>query len=151
MSTAILPAPEQLKLDVMNAPQPDPAPREFKNLRREVTADSIAVLTFDRPDCAANIFDRATLEELSAHLDAIERDSTLRGVVLTSAKPAIFIAGADLHSLSTAPMNALREMVEFGQRVFSRLAVMPSVSAASGALSALFQRIDAQPSGEITE
>ncbi len=131
MSTAILPAPEQLKLDVMNAPQPDPAPREFKNLRREVTADSIAVLTFDRPDCAANIFDRATLEELNAHLDAIERDSTLRGVVLTSAKPGIFIAGADLHSLSTAPMNVLREMVEFGQRVFSRLAALPLPTAAA--------------------
>ena len=36
-------------------------------------------------------------------------------------------------------------------RVFSRLAVMPSVSAASGALSALFHRIEAQPYGEITE
>ena len=106
MSTAILPAPEQLNLYAMNAPQPAPAAREFKNLRREATADAIAVLTFDRPDSAANIFDRATLEELNAHLDAIERDSTLRGVVLTSAKPGIFIAGADLHSLSTAPMKS---------------------------------------------
>ncbi len=131
MSTAILPAPEQLNLYAMNAPQPAPAAREFKNLRREVTADAIAVLTFDRPDSAANIFDRATLEELNAHLDAIERDPTLRGVVLTSAKPGIFIAGADLHSLSTAPMNALRDIVEFGQRVFSRLAALPLPTAAA--------------------
>lgn len=133
MSTAILPASEQLSLNVMNEPKPSPtpAPREFKNVRREVTADAIAVLTFDRPDSAANIFDRATLEELNAHLDAIERDSTLRGVVLASAKPGIFIAGADLHSLSTAPMNALREMVEFGQRVFSRLAALPLPTAAA--------------------
>jgi hypothetical protein len=29
--------------------------------------------------------------------------------------------------------------------------VMPMVSAASGAFSALFHRIEAQPSGEITE
>lgn len=133
MSTAILPASEQLSLNVMNEPKPSPtpAPREFKNVRCEVTADAIAVLTFDRPDSAANIFDRATLEELNAHLDAIERDSTLRGVVLASAKPGIFIAGADLHSLSTAPMNALREMVEFGQRVFSRLAALPLPTAAA--------------------
>src|SRR5258705_2897192 len=33
----------------------------------------------------------------------------------------------------------------------SRFAVMPSVSAASGALSALFHKMEAQPSGEITE
>lgn len=131
MSTATLPPPEQLRLPAMNAPQSPTAPREFKNIRREVTADAIAVLTFDRPESAANIFDRATLEELNAHLDAIERDSTLRGVVLTSAKPGIFIAGADLHSLSTAPMNALREMVEFGQRVFSRLAALPLPTAAA--------------------
>jgi 3-hydroxyacyl-CoA dehydrogenase/enoyl-CoA hydratase/3-hydroxybutyryl-CoA epimerase len=115
----------------MNEPKPSPAPREFKNVRREVTDDAIAVLTFDRPDSAANIFDRATLEELNAHLDALEHDASVRGVVLTSAKPGIFIAGADLHSLSTAPMNALREMVEFGQRVFSRLAALPVPTAAA--------------------
>ena len=131
MSTATLPPPTQLALPVMNESKPSPAPREFRNIRREVTADAIAVLTFDRPDSAANIFDRATLEELNAHLDAIERDSTLRGVVLTSAKPGIFIAGADLHSLSTAPMNALRDIVEFGQRVFSRLAALPLPTAAA--------------------
>jgi hypothetical protein len=34
---------------------------------------------------------------------------------------------------------------------FSRCAVMPIVSAASPARSALFHRIEAQPSGEITE
>ncbi|PAW86377.1 MAG: hypothetical protein B9S33_08145 [Pedosphaera sp. Tous-C6FEB] len=133
MSTATLPPATQLALPVMNEPKPSPAPtpREFKNVRREVSAEAIAVLTFDRPDSAANIFDRATLEELNAHLDAIERDSTLRGLVLTSAKPGIFIAGADLHSLSTAPMNALRDIVEFGQRVFSRLAALPLPTAAA--------------------
>ncbi len=62
MSTAILPVSEQLSLNVMNEPKPSPAPREFKNVRREVTVAAIAVLTFDRPDSAANIFDRATLE-----------------------------------------------------------------------------------------
>jgi len=133
MSTATFPPPTQLSLNVMNEPKSPPAtgPREFKNIRREVTADAIAVLTFDRPDSAANIFDRATLEELNAHLDALEGDSTLRGVVLTSAKPAIFIAGADLHSLSPASMNALRDIVEFGQHVFNRLAALPVPTAAA--------------------
>jgi len=34
-------------------------------IRREITEDQICILTFDRPDSAANIFDRATLEELA--------------------------------------------------------------------------------------
>ena len=129
-SATLSPAPT-FDFPVMNPPQPATASREFKNLRREVTEAAIVVLTFDRPDSAANIFDRATLEELNAHLEAIERDATVRGVVLTSAKPGIFIAGADLHALATAPMNALREMVEFGQRVFSRLAALPLPTAAA--------------------
>jgi 3-hydroxyacyl-CoA dehydrogenase/enoyl-CoA hydratase/3-hydroxybutyryl-CoA epimerase len=135
MSTAIMPEQLHLKVNNETSTPPAPAPRAFKHVHRRNVPDGLVVLTFDRQDSAANIFDRATLEELNTHLEALERDASLRGVVLTSAKPAIFIAGADLHSLSTAPMNALREMVEFGQRVFSRLAALsvPTATAIHGA------------------
>ena len=33
--------------------------------------EDICILTFDRPGSSANIFDRATLEELNRHLDFI--------------------------------------------------------------------------------
>ena len=78
------------------------------------TADAIAVLTFDCLTCREHLRPRHT-EELNAHLDAIERDSTLRGVVLNSAKPGIHRRRGPalaLHGL----MNALRDG-EFGQRV----------------------------------
>ncbi|MFA6547067.1 MAG: 3-hydroxyacyl-CoA dehydrogenase NAD-binding domain-containing protein, partial [Limisphaerales bacterium] len=135
MNIATQPPAGQLNLDVMNAPQSPSARPEFRNTRREIVGDAVAVLTFDRPDSAANIFDRATLEELNAHLEAVEMDSRLRGLVLTSAKASIFIAGADLHSFSTATPSALRETVEFGQRVFSRLAALriPTAAAIHGA------------------
>src|ERR1700690_3557063 len=70
------------------------------SLRREVTEDQICVLTFDRPGSSANIFDLATLTELNDAIESVENDPQLRGLVLVSAKKAIFIAGADLHSLS---------------------------------------------------
>ena len=57
------------------------------NIVRTSTPDGTCVLTFDRPNSSANVFDRATLEELEALLAAIEKDSTVRGVVLASAKP----------------------------------------------------------------
>src|SRR5438477_6078861 len=86
-----------------------------QRIRRDVTEDKICVLTFDRPDSSANIFDRTTLVELHGHLDAIEKDSGLRGLVLTSAKNSIFIAGADLHSLSQgADAESLRALIEMG-------------------------------------
>ena len=68
----------------------------MQNLRREITDDGLCVLTFDRPNSAANIFDRATLEELGAAIDDL--GPQVRSLVLTSAKDSIFVAGADLHS-----------------------------------------------------
>ena len=61
--------------------------------------DGICVLTFDRPDSGANIFDAQTMNDLRAHVDEIEKDSSLKGVIVTSAKKSIFIAGADLQTL----------------------------------------------------
>src|SRR5437899_11735319 len=71
-------------------------------IRRHVTDDHVCVLTFDRPDSAANIFDKATLVELNNHINFIACNSHVRGVVLVSAKKSIFIAGADLTQLSNA-------------------------------------------------
>lgn len=107
-----------------------------KLIRRETRADGICVLTFDRPDSAANIFDREALLQLDAHLAAIETDHSIRGVVLASAKESIFIAGADLKSLSKAKDDAeLTELITTGQRVFNRLAHLhvPSAAAIHGA------------------
>src|SRR5678815_2788852 len=93
------------------------APDKF---RRHVTDDQICVLTFDRPDSAANIFDRDTLAELNEHINYVLCNSNLKGVVITSAKKSIFIAGADLTQLAKArTAGELRDMIELGQMVFN--------------------------------
>lgn len=105
-------------------------------IRRHVTDDQICILTFDRPDSAANIFDKATLDELNNHINYVMCNSHLKGVVLASAKKSIFIAGADLTQLSKAKTpEELREMIELGQSVFNRLATLtvPTVAAIHGA------------------
>ncbi len=68
-------------------------------IRRETSDDHICVLTFDRPDSGANIFDAATLDDLNEYLDAVEKDASLRGLIIASAKKSIFVAGADLKTL----------------------------------------------------
>ncbi len=105
-------------------------------IRRHVTDELICVLTFDRPDSAANVFDKATLAELNHQLDYIVGNSSLKGLVLTSAKKSIFIAGADLTQLAKAKTpEELKEMIELGQSVFNRLAALsiPTVAAIHGA------------------
>src|SRR5258707_15449226 len=86
-------------------------------IQREIGDDRVCVLTFDRPESGANIFDAATMNELSEHVDAIEHDNSLRGLIITSAKKSIFIAGADLKTLlKQAPTGEMRDFIAEGQR-----------------------------------
>jgi 3-hydroxyacyl-CoA dehydrogenase / enoyl-CoA hydratase / 3-hydroxybutyryl-CoA epimerase len=92
-------------------------------IRRETGDDHICLLMFDRPDSGANIFDAATLNELNEHLDAVEKDASLRGLIIASAKKSIFVAGADLKTLlQAAKTGEMRGFIERGQQVFNRLA-----------------------------
>ena len=105
-------------------------------IQRETGDDHICVLKFDRPNSGANIFDAATLDELNEHLDAVEKDASLRGLIIASAKKSIFVAGADLKTLlQAAKTGEMRGFIEPGQQVFNRLADLkiPTVAAIHGA------------------
>ena len=113
-----------------------PAVANLPMIQREIGDDHICVLTFDRPDSGANIFDAATLEDLNEHLDAVEKDASLRGLIIASAKKSIFVAGADLKTLlQAAKTGEMRGFIERGQQVFNRLADLriPTVAAIHGA------------------
>lgn len=104
---------------------------------RTLRPDGICLLMLDRSGASANIFDRATLEELRAELDFIEaRPDTVKGMILASAKRSIFIAGLDLRTLGENPSAPqIREIVELGQTQFNRIAQLriPTVAAIHGA------------------
>jgi 3-hydroxyacyl-CoA dehydrogenase/enoyl-CoA hydratase/3-hydroxybutyryl-CoA epimerase len=105
-------------------------------IRREIGDDGICTLTFDRPESGANIFDAPTMENLREHVEAIENDPSIKGVIVTSAKKSIFIAGADLKTLlKQAQTGELRSFIAEGQKVFNRLAALkvPTVALIHGA------------------
>lgn len=105
------------------------------NIFRSSTPDGTCLLTFDRPGSSANVFDAATLTELEQHLADIEKDASVRGLVLTSGKPKIFIAGADLNAFAqNADERVLNDMVNHGHRIFTRLGRLkvPTVAAIHG-------------------
>ncbi|HEX4638922.1 MAG TPA: 3-hydroxyacyl-CoA dehydrogenase NAD-binding domain-containing protein [Chthoniobacterales bacterium] len=113
-----------------------PAVASLPLIQCEIGNDRVCVLTFDRPESSANIFDAPTMRELSEHVDAIESDESLRGLIITSAKKSIFIAGADLKTLlKQAPSGEMRDFIAEGQRVFNRIAALkiPTVAAIHGA------------------
>src|SRR5437879_12734556 len=113
-----------------------PAVATASMIRREIGGDHSCLLTFDRPESGANIFDAATLDELNEHLDFVENDASLRGLIIASAKKSIFVAGADLKTLlQQAQSGEMREFIAKGQRIFNRLAELkiPTVVAIHGA------------------
>src|SRR6476646_5296833 len=104
-------------------------------IQREID-HGICLLTFDRPESGANIFDAATLTDLDQQLDFIEEEDSLEGVVILSAKKSIFIAGADLKTLlHQAQTGEMGGFIAEGQRIFNRLAALkiPTCAAIHGA------------------
>ena len=101
-------------------------------------ADGIASLVFDQPNSRANVLSTALWTEFGKTLDGLVRRPDIKGLTLASAKPGIFIAGADLKELANAdPANPglTRAYVELGLRVLDTLEALPfpTVSLIDGA------------------
>lgn len=92
------------------------------------TTGGIAILTLNRPR-KLNALSYALLDELSAQLDTLERDESVRAVVVTGAGDRAFSAGADIaefeHSVRAGVSEALREFCRRGQNVTRRLENYP--------------------------
>ena len=103
----------------------------------DIHADNIAHVTFDREGSSANIFDFDAMRELDSHIDTIAADSRIRGVIFSSAKESIFIAGADINAFlgHDVTEDDLERLVANGQQVFSKIAALkvPTVAAIHGA------------------
>ncbi|MCZ8130458.1 MAG: 3-hydroxyacyl-CoA dehydrogenase NAD-binding domain-containing protein [Steroidobacteraceae bacterium] len=91
----------------------------------EIDAEGIAWLCFDRQGASTNSLSRATMEALEAALRSIEA-ARPRGLVLWSAKPNGFVAGADIKEfVGLRDAGQAYELIRGGQLVIERLAKLP--------------------------
>ncbi len=96
----------------------------------------IALLTLDVPGKGANVLSQAVLDEFASQIEALEKRGELAGLIVRSAKPGQFIAGADLREFVLA-MRAgsdkatTFEMCRRGQNLFARLSKTPFVTVAA--------------------
>ena len=98
--------------------------------------DGIAVITFDLPGESVNKIGRAVKDEFLAVADRLERDKDIRGAVLISGKPDVFIAGADIEEFLLLETAAQAERLSRdGQMLIDTVAKMriPLVAAIHGA------------------
>ena len=70
----------------------------MQNLKLETNADGFAILTLDAAGQSMNVVNDAFLADMEAVTAQIAADDSIKGVILTSGKPA-FMAGADLTQL----------------------------------------------------
>ncbi len=90
--------------------------------------DGVAVLTFDQDGSKANVLTGELWTEFGEALADLSARIGLKGLVLASAKPGIFIAGADLKLLASAPGPNdpdVRAFIERGLRVLEQLEAVP--------------------------
>lgn len=91
----------------------------------------IAELNFDLQGESVNKFDNATVTSLTAGLDALEAQSGIKGLLVTSSKP-VFIVGADITeftSLFGASKDDIKPFVATNNKNFNRIAGLPYPSA----------------------
>jgi 3-hydroxyacyl-CoA dehydrogenase/enoyl-CoA hydratase/3-hydroxybutyryl-CoA epimerase len=71
--------------------------------------DGVAILTWDQKDRPMNVLSGPALAELGAGIEKAAADDAVKGIILTSGKPGMFVAGGDLEqieSLGSGPIDA---------------------------------------------
>jgi 3-hydroxyacyl-CoA dehydrogenase / enoyl-CoA hydratase / 3-hydroxybutyryl-CoA epimerase len=98
--------------------------------RMRTDEDGTAWLLFDKKDSSANTLSEEVLTELNAILEKLERE-TPWGVVIRSAKPSGFIAGADVGQFRDVTDTAqIEALLTRGHAVMDRLDRLPCVTVA---------------------
>src|ERR1700744_675796 len=103
----------------------------MSNWSLQIDADRIAWLTCDMAQSSANVLSGDMVRELSAKLTEIAAQRP-RGLVVQSAKPSGFIAGADIKEfVKIRTPEEGYELVRAGQNVMQQLAGLPCPTVAA--------------------
>lgn len=92
----------------------------------------LAIIWFDLPGEKVNKFSSAVMTEFASIVDAMEKSSEIKRIIIASGKPSIFIAGADVTEFTkaTTPDQA-RQYTRFGQQVLHRFSNLPQIKVAA--------------------
>jgi 3-hydroxyacyl-CoA dehydrogenase / enoyl-CoA hydratase / 3-hydroxybutyryl-CoA epimerase / enoyl-CoA isomerase len=106
-----------------------------QSVRVELEGEGIARLCFDRQNASINKFDVRTVDELKSATEVIRAASSVRGVLVTSAKD-VFIVGGDIFEFTSlfAPRAQIEAYMARQNAVFSAFEDLnvPSVTAING-------------------
>lgn len=95
-----------------------------------VAEDGVAIITLNRPD-VLNALNRATMDELVDAIEGVDRDETVRCIVITGAGRA-FAAGADIKEMAGATAPQMLAGYRFQQWERIRKVSTPLIAAVNG-------------------
>jgi enoyl-CoA hydratase len=95
--------------------------------------DGIATLLFNRPK-ALNALNATLLAEFTDALSTIQKDESIRVLILTGAGEKAFVAGADITEIATLSPLGAKKFAQSGQDAISRLQelAIPVIAAVNG-------------------
>ncbi|HEY3202451.1 MAG TPA: enoyl-CoA hydratase-related protein, partial [Thermoanaerobaculia bacterium] len=111
------------------------SPDAMSAFELKVEEDGLAVLTFDLPGEKVNKLSGEVVSELADVLVRLTREVRIRGLLIRSGKPDVFIAGADVKEFANVKPEEVRTGVERVQSLLEQLANLPypTVAAINGA------------------
>ena len=95
--------------------------------------EGILTVVINRVD-KMNALNREVLTELSAVMDEVEKQPSVKAVIITGAGPKAFVAGADISEFNGASKEEAIQMAKRGQQLFDRIekSKKPIVAAVNG-------------------
>lgn len=91
----------------------------MKNILTSIE-NGILTITVNRPD-KLNALNRETIQEIGAAVHAAEKDSSIKGIILTGAGEKAFVAGADISEFSKYSVAEAIDLSSSGHKVFDSI------------------------------
>ena len=93
----------------------------YKSLNLKIE-NGFAVIEFDQPDSKVNVLSSSSMGELKAIISQLKTMQDLKGLLIASAKPDVFIAGADIREIENLKSHSDTEaIVKKGQNILNSL------------------------------
>jgi enoyl-CoA hydratase len=96
-------------------------------------SEFICTIVINRPD-KLNALNKTVLDELDHAMDALQKDNTVRSVIITGAGPKAFVAGADISEFNGLNSEQAIMMARRGQEIFRKIecSAKPVIAAVNG-------------------
>ena len=104
----------------------------YENILTEIK-DEVCIITINRPD-KLNALNKNTIAEIGQAVNAAEKDSAIKGIILTGSGSKAFVAGADISEFADFNLEEGKKLSAHGHAIFNSIenCTKPVIAAVNG-------------------